>query len=364
MILLFSSNIDGGILQFEIQLLKEINQLGKKCFCMISEKAKVTVPSELSAKVLYYKKFKTLNIHDKNIMNLVERIISLKPDFIWYMDSAILSSQLCFCLKGKINQYITIHDPAERHPTNNYSIKVKIKNFFENSIQKKSIMSANKIILLSPESFKCFCAKFPKYKGKADIFILGAHVPNVIGKSPEECERVDSPYFLFFGRIDKYKGISTLLEVYKELGTPKATLVIAGKGNLTKKEERMVMEEEKIIFINRYIEDEEMIWLFENAKATILPYIEASQSGIIPISYKFGLPVIISDVNGLRQFVDDGESGFVCKKKSDYLSAMQKLQNCEVRNKMSKQAIKYYTNHLDWCNSLKKLLKADISKVN
>ena len=103
MILLFSSNIDGGILQFEIQLLKEINQLGKKCFCMISEKAKVTVPSELSAKVLYYKKFKTLNIHDKNIMNLVERIISLKPDFIWYMDSAILSSQLCFCLKGKIN---------------------------------------------------------------------------------------------------------------------------------------------------------------------------------------------------------------------------------------------------------------------
>jgi hypothetical protein len=39
-----------------------------------------------------------------------------------------------------------------------------------------------------------------------------------------------------------------------------------------------------------------MLYLIRNALTVVLPYIEASQSGVTPIAYHFGVPVITSNV--------------------------------------------------------------------
>ncbi len=45
----------------------------------------------------------------------------------------------------------------------------------------------------------------------------------------------------------------------------------------------------------------------------ILPYRSATQSGILNVAYGFNKPVIVTDVGGLAEFVDEGKTGFVVK---------------------------------------------------
>jgi glycosyltransferase involved in cell wall biosynthesis len=43
----------------------------------------------------------------------------------------------------------------------------------------------------------------------------------------------------------------------------------------------------------------------------VLPYKSATQSGITNISYHFNLPVVATDVGGLRETIRDGETGLI-----------------------------------------------------
>lgn len=354
MILLFSSNIDGGILQLAIQLLSEINALNIDCKCMIPEGAKVSIPENLRSRVVFYKKIKSFSKKSELVLNLAYTVMHQKPDVVWYVDASILSSEVCCCLSGKVKQYITIHDPAEDHPTNSLPLKERAKRFLVKKYRRESTYCADKVIVLSKESFHKFAEYEPKLKEKTEIFTLGAHVPDIGEIMPEECSECEDGFLLFFGRIDKYKGIENLLTAYEAWKNKKLTLVIAGKGTFTEKERELLGKVGSIKLINRYIEDGEMIWLFKHAKASVLPYIEASQSGIIPISYMFGVPVITSDVKGLTQFVVQGSTGFVCTTTPEYDEAFSIIAD-EKETKFKDNCIHYYFDHMEWEQSLKKL---------
>ncbi|OGV09905.1 MAG: hypothetical protein A3J84_05695 [Ignavibacteria bacterium RIFOXYA2_FULL_37_17] len=43
----------------------------------------------------------------------------------------------------------------------------------------------------------------------------------------------------------------------------------------------------------------------------ILPYRSATQSAVLNVSYSFLKPVVATKVGGLKEFVDDGETGFL-----------------------------------------------------
>ena len=62
---------------------------------------------------------------------------------------------------------------------------------------------------------------------------MGAHVPNVNELKPDEI--TENQFHLFFGRIDKYKGLETLFRAFSEADNPKYKLVVAGSGELTKR---------------------------------------------------------------------------------------------------------------------------------
>ena len=62
---------------------------------------------------------------------------------------------------------------------------------------------------------------------------------------------------------------------------------------------------------NRHIPDEEVAELFTDADIVVLPYVEASQSGVLAIAYAFGKPVIVTDVGELASAVEDGKTGLI-----------------------------------------------------
>lgn len=117
---------------------------------------------------------------------------------------------------------------------------------------------------------------------------------------------------MFFGRLLPYKGLRLLLDAYRVLISEGLTLslMIAGPGDLSPYE-RAVRELQGITVDNRWIPEDEIGNFFKNADLVVLPYVEASQSGVIASAYASGLPVVATPVGGLAEQVSDGKTGLV-----------------------------------------------------
>jgi glycosyltransferase involved in cell wall biosynthesis len=49
------------------------------------------------------------------------------------------------------------------------------------------------------------------------------------------------------------------------------------------------------------------------ADCLVLPYRRIYQTGVIFLAYRFGLPIIATDIGSFREDVIDGATGFICK---------------------------------------------------
>ncbi len=124
----------------------------------------------------------------------------------------------------------------------------------------------------------------------------------------------DKKVLLFFGFIRGYKGLDILLRALNMLDDSYA-LVIAGEvyGSFGEYEAIIAENqlESRIIKHVRYISDGEVPVYFSASDVCVLPYKSATQSGIIGITYHFGLPVIATDTGSLREMVEPYEAGMI-----------------------------------------------------
>ena len=118
---------------------------------------------------------------------------------------------------------------------------------------------------------------------------------------------------LMFGRIYAYKGLSQLLEAEARLGDriPDLRVVIAGRGDDPAALSGLMGDPGRYDIRHRFIEDLEVAQLFLDADVVALPYVEASQSGVLNIAAAFGKPVVVTDVGELRATVEPNRLGLV-----------------------------------------------------
>jgi glycosyltransferase involved in cell wall biosynthesis len=123
----------------------------------------------------------------------------------------------------------------------------------------------------------------------------------------------DGKRILFFGRIWAYKGLEYLIraEPLITAQVPDARIVIAGRGEDFARYRRMMIHPDKFIVHNEYIADDMLIRLFREASIVVLPYIDGTISGVVPIACTFGKPVVATTVGILPEMVDDGGTGLL-----------------------------------------------------
>ncbi|MCO6486380.1 MAG: glycosyltransferase [Saprospiraceae bacterium] len=120
---------------------------------------------------------------------------------------------------------------------------------------------------------------------------------------------------LFFGYIRHYKGLDILLRALALLLKDDAAfaLLIAGEcyedPNVYNALIRELHLDQRVIFRNAYIPNEEVGAWFRAADVVVLPYRSATQSGILNLAYGLEKPVVCTRVGGLGEFVEDGKTG-------------------------------------------------------
>jgi glycosyltransferase involved in cell wall biosynthesis len=126
----------------------------------------------------------------------------------------------------------------------------------------------------------------------------------------------EGPLILFFGYVRSYKGLSCLIEAMPLIREKvPATLLVVGEFY----EDRAPYDElvarlalgDAVRFVDRYVGNEEVERYFVASDLVILPYLSATQSGIVQIAIAFDRPVVVTAVGGLPEAVASERTGFV-----------------------------------------------------
>lgn len=127
---------------------------------------------------------------------------------------------------------------------------------------------------------------------------------------------------LYFGAIKPYKGLEYLVMAFQRVAAQENyRLVIAGERKKGYEEywdsiKNMIEQDpsrEKILQKIEFIPDSETETYFKAADVAVLSYTEIFQSGILFMTYAYGLPVIATDVGSFREDIVEGQTGFVCR---------------------------------------------------
>ena len=116
---------------------------------------------------------------------------------------------------------------------------------------------------------------------------------------------------LFYGFIKSYKGLGTFIKAvkYAQEKIPGIKAIIAGGGS----DRALASVENDSTFkvINRFLDNEEIVSLNEQATMVICPYTSASQSGIVTTTYVFNKPIIASNIGGFKETIIDDFNGYL-----------------------------------------------------
>jgi len=176
----------------------------------------------------------------------------------------------------------------------------------------------------------------------------------------------DKKVLLFFGLVRDYKGLDILLEALALLDE-NYYVIIAGEvyggfGKYSNIIEKNSLKD-RVLLHTRYIPESEIAQYFSAADVCVLPYRSGTQSGIEGVAYHFDLPVIVTDVGGLKETAETYRTGLVVPKPEvSYLaSVIRKYFENPALDSSFKANIKDYKSKYSWDKFAGKLLEFNLS---
>ncbi len=225
--------------------------------------------------------------------------------------------------------------------------------------EKVAVKYANEIIVLSEGVKKYFKDTY----GRKTVFIPnGVNMPE-IRESKLIREKFDlnkDDYILFLGRLVPEKGITYLIEAFKQLNTDKK-LVIAGGSSDTdafiQKLKGLARINDRIIFTG-FVQGELLEELYSNAYVYVLP----SDLEGMPLSLleamSYGNCSVVSDIAECAEVVEDKAVVF---KKSDVVDLREKLQmlcdNSELVENYKNTAADFICRKYSWDDVVEKTVE-------
>lgn len=209
---------------------------------------------------------------------------------------------------------------------------------------------ATRLIVHGPRMQADLAALDASVAGRIDVVPHG-----ILGRASIEGDisQFDPGTFLFFGRIEAYKGLRYLLDagdILQRRGHH-FRLVLAGTGSDLERERERIASCAWVELNDRYIPAAEVPELFRRAMAVVLPYTDASQTGVGAIAFAHARPVIATSVGDLPDLVSDGQSGLLVPPRDAkaLADAMEKLLlDRPLRDSLARGAARTASEKLSW----------------
>lgn len=237
---------------------------------------------------------------------------------------------------------------------------------FANNLTKYAIGKADKIICMSESVLQSTQKILPKSN-----LILGFHPTYNCYNNQKYCGKTakkelkieDKKVILFFGYIKQYKGLTLLLKSMPILlkTDPNFHLLIVGE---VYGDDQVYLDliselklEQDITFVRRFVADEEVELYFKAADVLVLPYITATQSGVVQVAYDMDLGAVCTPVGGLPELVLDNITGVVAKEVSEISIAEAVIKYFTLNQTKIKQSIRVENKRYTWSELMKLVYK-------
>ena len=236
-----------------------------------------------------------------------------------------------------------VHEPykEEKNVYGKKAIFIYLIEFF----QDLSLRVTDRAIMHSRRGLRFFHRRYPWFKGHT-YFIPLQYKDG--GPSP----LTERPYVSFLGRADKAKGIELFFDLVSDASRVKESWMyqIITSSNIRPYLQKLPGNVgERLHVINKPQLSDQEIWAgAASSLAVAALYKETMQSGIIPIALMKGTPVIGTDIEGITEWIQDGETGVIVSRNpssAEIMAAIQYIQ--ENFAEMSAKCRRYYLATFD-----------------
>lgn len=248
-----------------------------------------------------------------NIVRTAHHIRRKKPDLViiqWWHPYFAPCYFLLTRFMGRQNVVFVCHNvfPHERFPMDKALTRLALSggsHFIVHAAKEAKeltkIQSHPDYVATPHPTYNAFCFKGMNREQAREMLHIGAE------------ERI----LLFFGYIREYKGLRYLLRAIPEIirEDERVKLWVVGEFGSDKEDYlKLIRElgiEDGVRVQDSYTPDREVEKYFAAADLVVLPYTSATQSGIVQVAYGFTKPVVVTNVGGLPDVVEDGETGYI-----------------------------------------------------
>lgn len=260
-----------------------------------------------SIRVISFQKPRIRDPRNLGSMSAMMRIIKqVQPEVLHVQETNDPWYDLALFLNKMPPLVTTIHD-VYRHPGDRQSV-------FGSEYTRRVAFYRSQQLIVHTEALKQALIQDFQVPPKRVNVLNHGELGSLYQRRAENKTLEREPYtLLFFGRIWPYKGLNYLLEAMPLIAAkiPQVKLIIAGRGENLQQYFPNGYDNHHIEIINDFIPEEDVAGLFQRSTISVLPYVEASQSGVATLSYGMGTPIVASDVGGLREIIKPEKDGIL-----------------------------------------------------
>ena len=239
--------------------------------------------------------------------SLMRRIRRLAPDVAICAMPGPLDLVMAWALRRlRVKVVVTVHD-ADLHPGDGFPMQMVL--------QRRLIRRADALIALTGH----VAARLRQQQAARGKTLLTASLPPfVFGPRPAlPLAHGGAMRLLCFGRLLPYKGLDLLEAALSGIGeVPPYEVRIVGQGP-DSDALRALAALPGVRVENRWVPEDEVGALVAWADAVLLPYREASQSGVAAIAIAAGRWVVATRVGGLAEQFRDEPLALLCEPRPD-----------------------------------------------
>ena len=179
-----------------------------------------------------------------------------------------------------------------------------------------------------------------------------------VGPSPEGG---DALRMLAFGRMEEYKGLDVLCATVEQMHAEGVAfkLTVAGHGPELDRLESRLRALPEVAIVNAFVPSIDLIAMIRASDCVVLPYLEATQSGVLAAAYANERFVVASNVGGLPDIVVDGDNGLLVEPGDPVALAgvlTRAVGDAALRARLAQGAARTATHRMDWNRIAARLL--------